>query len=605
MPLHLAEKFVDLFKYEHIREADCQHLLPAIEANLDEPVPATVRMVLLGGGDLSWWKEMEQMVLKLPPNGLAIQSKTQLRATKAHQDLRSRAAEQNPRLFAPSYPPQMGYNHQYAPMSAGAVAGGGYPYQNPHQPLPQQQQEQEFYHRSMGQMPGYGDNSSWVTSNGPRGYGDAMQQNHGASRSYQAPPPNQEALDTLLHQNRGAGRSYAGDPSNLDIENVDDAEEVTLVASVASKGGGSGGKKSTRKTVPPSKGAEEPPPKKKIKTKNSSRNNKKTDEEALVQDVLELQDVESSSSEESISFPDRLESNFQLFQDNAPFGGTRNAYLCVGLENMESGNKADKMEGTNIWVRIGTSGHGYWANTGGSIHYKKAMIRHLDEVGGAMGNVKSDPQDCMKDELPRNRRDLPQNISFSERPMTASSWGASLMTCNNSSIPLPADALMVGTNESMHGCACSLHKCCGHYLEIGQRIVVLGANIKHQADGVYKIGCFVVLPGSRIGCKVGFLRAPFDQLGFFINRVADVTYVAPEPTEKPENKKHLYNILKGYCRITFCCEGGNFIQEPWKKSKRTGYARMKNCPPKADKKKNEDSKTKGVGKKEATGGSTG
>ena len=224
MPLHLAKKFVDLFKYEHIREADCQHLLPAIEANLDEPVPATVRMVLLGGGDLSWWKEMEQMVLKLPPNGLAIQSKTQLRATKAHQDLRSRAAEQNPRLFAPSYPPQMGYNHQYAPMSAGAVAGGGYPYQNPHQPLPQQQQEQEFYHRSMGQMPGYGDNSSWVASNGPRGYGDAMQQNHGASRSYQAPPPNQEALDTLLHQNRGAGRSYAGDPSNLDIENVDDAE---------------------------------------------------------------------------------------------------------------------------------------------------------------------------------------------------------------------------------------------------------------------------------------------------------------------------------------------------------------------------------------------
>ena len=67
--------------------------------------------------------------------------------------------------------------------------------------------------------------------------------------------------------------------------------------------------------------------------------------------------------------------------------------------------------------------------------------------------------------------------------------------------------------------------------------------------------------------------------------------------------------MKGYCNITFGCEGGNFIQEPWKKTKRTGWFYMKNLPRKdrLDKKKNEESEkieTRGKKRKEA-GGATG
>ena len=56
----LAEKLVKLFTYEHIKAADSQFLLPAIEGSLEEELPATVRMILMGGGDLSWWEEMEK-----------------------------------------------------------------------------------------------------------------------------------------------------------------------------------------------------------------------------------------------------------------------------------------------------------------------------------------------------------------------------------------------------------------------------------------------------------------------------------------------------------------------------------------------------------------
>ncbi len=94
--------------------------------------------------------------------------------------------------------------------------------------------------------------------------------------------------------------------------------------------------------------------------------------------------------------------------------------------------------------------------------------------------------------------------------------------------------------------------------------------------------------------------------------MAEVTYIAPNPTKRPENKKsdNLYQDLKGYCIITFGCEGGNFIQEPWKKSKRTGWFNMKNLPTKdrLDKKKNEESEkieTRGSKNKKGTGGATG
>ena len=599
----LAEKFVKLFTYQQIREADSQYLLPAIEGSLGEELPATVRMILMGGGDLSWWEEMEKCVLESPIEGYAIQSKTQAALTKAQQDHRSRTAEQNTRLFPASYPPPMGYDRQYGQMSAGGGAGGGYPYHHTHRPPPppqQQQHQQAFYPSSMGLMPGYGEDS-WSTGQGPQVYGASMQQNHGGRLSYQAPPASQ-GYDNLLHQKLGAGRSYDADPSQ-DVGNDEDAIDVDN-----SETAGRGVK---NRKVPAAKAAKEVPPKKKIKKNNTENKKKKGGEDVGVPDP-ELQDVELSSSDESICFPARFEGTFYLFQDNAPLGGNRNAYTCVNLENVESGTKAEKMMGTNVWIVSGTSGHGLWACTAASVHYTKALVKHLHEVGGAMPTVQSSPQGFMKDKLPRNRRELPENISFSDRPMTAAPWGASLTTFNNSSIPLPANALMVGTNSNLHGCECSQHKICGSDLEVGQRIVVLGANIKHQADGVYKIGCFVVLPGSRIGCKVGSLRVPFDQLGFFINRVADVTYVAPKPTKRPENKKsdNLYQDLKGYCIITFGCEGGNFIQEPWKKSKRTGWFNMKNLPTKdrLDKKKNEESEkieTRGSKNKKGTGGATG
>ena len=606
----LAEKLVNLFKYEHIRAANSKFLLPAIEGSLEEELPATVRMILMGGGDLSWWEEMEKCVLESPIEGCAIQSKTQAALAKAQQDHQSRTAEQNTRLFPASYPPLMGYDRQYGQMSAGGGggAGGGYPYHRPPPPPQQQQHHQAFYPSSMGLMPGYGEDS-WSTGQGPQVYGAVMQQNHGGRlSSYQAPPASQ-GYDNLLHQKLGAGRSYEADPSQ-DVGNDEDAIDVEE-SETAERG------VTTRKVtaakaakVPAAKAAKEVTQKKKTKKSNTENKKKKGGKAVGVPDP-ELQDVELSSSDESICFPDRLEAIFHLFQDNGPVGGNRNAYDCVMLESVESGTKAEKTEGTNVYIVSGTSGHGLWANTAQSIHYGKGLAKHLEKVGGAMGTVQSSPQDRMKDKLPRNRRELPENISFSDRPMTAASWGASLTTFNNSSIPLPANALMVGTNSNLHGCKCSQHEICGSDLEVGQRIVVLGANIKHQCDGVYKIGCFVVLPGSRIGCKVGSLRVPFDQLGFFINRVADVTYVAPKPTKKPENKKSdkLYQDVKGYCNITFGCEGGNFIQEPWKKSKRTGWFYMKNLPnrDRLDKKKNEESEkieTRGKKRKEA-GGATG
>ena len=601
----LAEQLVKLFKYEHIMGADTKLLLQAIEGNIDEPLPSSFRLLLMGGGDLSWWEEMEKCVVEAPIEGYAIQSKTQAALTKAQQDHRSRTAEQNTRLFPTSYPPPMGYDHQYGQMPAGGGAGGGYPYHHTHRPPPPpqpQQHQQAFYPSPMGLMPGYGEDS-WNTGKGPQVYGAAMQQDHGGRLSYQAPPASQ-GYDNLLHQKVGAGRSYDADPSQ-DVENDEDAIDVDD-SETADRG-------VKNRKVPAAKAAAKgAPPKKRIKKSNTDNKKKKGGEDVGVPDP-EVQDVEVSSSDESICFPVRFEGTFYLFQDNAPLGGNRDAYTCVNLENVESGSKSDRMVGTNVYIVSGTSGHGLWACTAGSGHYTKELGKHLTKVGGAMPTgQQSSPQGFMKDKLPRNRRELPENISFSDRPMTAATWGASLTTFNNSSIPLPANALMVGTNSNLHGCECSQHKICGSDLEVGQRIVVLGANIKHQADGVYKIGCFVVLPGSRIGCKVGSLRVPFDQLGFFINRLAEVTYVAPEPTSKPENKKSdaLYQELKGYCVITFGCEGGNFIQEPWRKTKRTGWFYMKNLPSKdrLDRKQNEESEkieTRGEKKKKGKGGATG
>jgi len=594
----LAEQLVKLFKYEHIMGADTKLLLQAIEGNIDEPLPSSFRLLLMGGGDLSWWEEMEQCVLEAPIEGNAIQSKTQAALAKAQQDHRSRTAEQNTRLFPTSYPPPMGYGGQYG------GAGGGYPY-HPHTPRPppppQPQQHQQFYPL----MPGYGEDS-WNTGKGPQVYGAAMQQDHGGRQSYQAPPARQ-GYDNLLHQKVGAGRSYDAAPSQ-DVENDEDAIDVDD-SETARRG------VKTRK-VAAAKATKDVPPRKRIK-KDTTDNKKKKEGEDVglpdpeVQEVV--QEVELSSSDESICFPDRLDGTFYLFQDNGPGGGNRNAYDCVTLENVESGTKTERAVGTNLYIVSGTSGHGLWANTAESAHYTKELGKHLTKVGGKMPTgQQSSPQGFMKDKLPRNRRELPENISFSDRPMTAATWGDSLRTFNSSTIPFPADALMVGTNSKLHGCECSQHKICGSELEVGQRIVVLGANIKHQAEGVYKIGCFVVLPGSRIGCKVGSLRVPFDQLGFFINRLAEVTYVAPGPTGEPENEKSdaLYQELKGYCVITFGCEGGNFIQEPWRKSKRTGWVRMKNLPSKdrLDRKQNEESEkieTRGGKKKKGKGGATG
>jgi hypothetical protein len=116
-------------------------------------------------------------------------------------------------------------------------------------------------------------------------------------------------------------------------------------------------------------------------------------------------------------------------------------------------------------------------------------------------------------------------------------------------------------------------------LEVGQNIVVFGPNIKHLTEGIYRIGCHVLLPGSRIGCKIGFLRATFDQLNFFVNRVGVISYIAHDPTELTGNvaSDKLHKDLGGYCHVSFLAEGNNFVPQAWKK-KDGGWARMNKLP---------------------------
>ena len=132
--------------------------------------------------------------------------------------------------------------------------------------------------------------------------------------------------------------------------------------------------------------------------------------------------------------------------------------------------------------------------TGNKLHWTcvvsdyadKSLKKHLEEAGG--DRIVVNESQIVTNQLPMSRDSLPENISFSCRPMQAAPPSTAYMNWNNSMVPMPAKALIVGTSRSQYGCECSQHKTCGIQLEVGQNIVVFGPNIKHLTEGIYRIG---------------------------------------------------------------------------------------------------------------------
>lgn len=101
-------------------------------------------------------------------------------------------------------------------------------------------------------------------------------------------------------------------------------------------------------------------------------------------------------------------------------------------------------------------------------------------------------------------------------------------------------AVVCGISSNVDNVACPMHQnkiACGHDLKVNDVVFVNGRDCHFMRGTTWYIGVYRVIEGKRTSCRVGVVKAFFDQARYFCNRPAQVTRVCPSTMNLKKRKK--------------------------------------------------------------------
>ena len=556
---------------DDIQSVDVDAMRSFIDMNLPDMDSSNKKALLkaVGEGDIAWWDDMRDGMQRMP-QGMVIQNKTASNNNRLQSSSMSMMPPGAQGGYAMSmYQPQgydrQGYTQTYSNNPYGM---------HPNRFVPQAHQSYiPPPQYAMGGYPGAGDQGGGdgkvPGGNGPPEDGLLGISSHGSKKKSPPPPSNRKKKTK-----GGAAKRSREEDTNEEEEDKEDKKQPAK-----KEGKKLPAKKAGTKKVKKEQGGvadddsssdSSEDDEVEVGVKRPTRQGGKKGDQAYGSDMEEVEN--SSFGLIHCVFKNKLDAQFELFHNNAPNGGNRDPITVVASEMNDNTQPQARYTGTTVWSpTISTKGEKWSWSSIRSDYQKKFLITYVKKISGIgkgvgqSNKIKVSEGEHLENQLPPRGANMPETISIFQGPLNSVQPMIRYRNVDNCDIPIPGNCMMVGTKNKAYSCSCSSHPAgCGPHLELGQDVLVYGPNIRHLVGGVYRIGCHVLLPGRRIGCKVGYVRVMYEQLHLFVNRVGTVTYIAPEPSTKRGGKAYdaLYKECVGYCHLSFFQEGEGFVRNP-------------------------------------------
>ena len=146
---------------------------------------------------------------------------------------------------------------------------------------------------------------------------------------------------------------------------------------------------------------------------------------------------------------------------------------------------------------------------------------------------------------PYDPSSLPEDITIN--PMFGTQFGQSAK-------PYLLKTLLVGVSDKQNNKFCEKHRpCCGHYLRVGDFVVIDASDAFYISHGVYVVGVFMLLPNNVRGCKVASVKCSYNEIQEQNGRVAQVSYIVPMKSNM--QAKEFAKFTSGFAHATFVDNG--------------------------------------------------